>query len=120
MAGIIRLIDIIPSISGSQTENMTEATSTVCWGLASYWLDVESIARSTGSVDLAIRWRTITNRIISVAGVVNVTTTGLFEIIPIGSAFTATIDPKPEPLETVITFVGDTTEFSGRIYMIAA
>ena len=120
MPGIIKVLDVIPSLAVSRTKDVSNGGSPVCWGRFNYFIDVESITRTTGSVDIDMRWKSSTGAILGIVGTLNVTATGMFEILPLASGFATSTDARPEASETVIAFVGDTSEFSGRIYLFAA
>ena len=120
-AGTLRVIDVIDAITGSRTKGCSEITSPVAWKRVNFYVDVEAITRTTGSVAIQLRWKSISGAVLNV-------TTDITDLVGIGiTEFTidpqfanGTTDAIPEPSESVVVFTGDTSLFTARVYMFAA
>ncbi len=122
MAGIgqIKVIDFIDAIVASRTKDVSNGAAPIAYGKANFFVDVEAITRTTGSVTIQLNWK-------SANGVVLNITANLTALIAVGineftldPQFTGATDAIPEPSEAVVVFVGDTSLFTARIYMISA
>jgi len=107
------VLDAATLITADRTNNAVIGSGS--HGHASFILRLTAITRTTGTLDVFLRWSPDggTNRMI-VATVAGVTATGNF-IIPVTSDFAVVTGAVPEPNAVFWDLIGDTTNVSGEI-----
>ena len=121
MAGQIKVIDFIDAITTSRTKGVSNGGAPVSWKRVNLWVDVEVITRTTGSAQIQLRWKSSAGNTLDVtANIVGIIAAGLNEFALDGQWTNGTTDAIPEPSEAVVTFVGDTSLFTARVYMFAS
>lgn len=108
---------IIGTASAIDADQDTWVAANGAHGAATFFVHVTAITRTTGTLDVYVRWRAPSGNEIDIASVTGITATGLNRLT-LTSDFNATRDAIPEPNRVDWDLVGDTEAVSGFVYAV--
>jgi len=85
-------------------------------GAATFYLDLTAITRTTGTLDVTLRWISQDGNTVAIAAITGLTGTGLSRLVLTAGEFDLTRQCIPEPNQVFWDLVGDTTAVTGNIY----
>lgn len=112
MAGTNKILDTASAISATRTAFVPGSGGHAA---ATFFVFVTAITRTTGSLNLEVKWTPDGSATdIQIGTVTGITATGLFRLT-LSAGFNATRQAIPEPNKIVWTLVGDATAVSGTL-----
>ena len=113
MAGSIKLIDTGAALVADRDITISGSGAHAS---ATFFVDVTAITRTTGDLDIFLRWLSDDGTVVVIAAAEAIIATGIVRFILTSGEFDATRFAIPEPNQIDWDLVGDTTAVSGKVY----